>query len=104
MLHLKGKTAGLFVNARGSERSSMLFKRGRRMALIKAGDLFSRTHPDRTVEIARVLAVSTDGYGIPHIRYEIKFHRPQRSNSFFEGPRVLALGTFADTYTDRLAA
>ncbi|HAA93075.1 MAG TPA: hypothetical protein DCS82_02205 [Rhodospirillaceae bacterium] len=104
MLRLKGKTAGLFVDSRGRERSSMLFKRGRKMSLIKAGDLFARTHSDQTVEIARVIAVSTDSFGIPHIQYEIKFQRPQRPNSVFDGPRVLALGTFADTYTDRLAA
>ena len=103
-MRLKGKTEGLFVGARGRERASILIKRGRKISLIKAGDMFYRTRADHTLEVARVIAVSSDTFSIPHIRYEIEFKHPQRSHSFVEGPRVLALGAFADTYTDRLAA
>ena len=104
MLRLTGRTAGLYVGARGRERSIVLFKRGRKMSFIKAGHMFTRTHPVHTIEIARVLSVAADTFGIPHIRYEIKYQRPQRADSFFEGPRILALMTFTDTYPERLAA
>jgi hypothetical protein len=104
LFHLKGVTKGLYVEARGRERASVLFKRGRKMGLIKKGDMFVKTHADDSVEIARVLAVATDSFGIPHVRYEVKLQRHQRPDAYFDGPRVLALGTFTETYKDRLAA
>ena len=103
-MRLKGKTEGLFLGVRGKERASVLIKRGRKICLIKAGDMFCRKRADQTLELARVIALSADSFSIPHIRYEIEFKHPHRTNSFIEGPRVLSLGTFADMYKDRLAA
>ena len=54
------------------------------------------------VETAEVLSVGTDSYGIPHVRFSLTFQRPDR-NVFNEGPRMLALKTFAERYTERCA-
>ncbi len=88
--------------AKGRELCSMFFRRGNAMEYIKAGSTFRRTHADRMVETAEVLSVATDSFGIPHVRFSITFQRPDR-NVFNEGPRMLALKTFAERYTERCA-
>ena len=103
-MRLNGRTQAAFVGYRGRERSSMFFRRGKNTEYIRKGSIFRRVHADRTVETARVLAVAIDGYGIPHIRYEVKFVRPYLGAHFFEGPRMLALSAFIATYNERVPA
>lgn len=103
-MHLNGRTQAAFVGYRGRERSSFFFRRGKTTEYIRKGSVFRRLHADRTVESARVLAVAIDGFGIPHVRYEIKFVRPYQTNNFFEGPRMLALSAFIATYSERMSA
>jgi hypothetical protein len=81
----------------------MFFKRGASLEYITAGSTFRRTEP-HVVETAEVLSVSTDSFGIPHVRYNVSFHRPTRSSATHEGQRVLALKSFAERYTERCAA
>ena len=103
-MHLNGRTQGAFVGYRGRERSSFFFRRGRTTEYIRKGCIFRRLHADRTVESARVLAMAIDGFGIPHVRYEVKFARPYQANNFFEGPRMLALSAFIATYSERVSS
>lgn len=80
----------------------MFFKRGASLEYITAGSTFRRTEA-HVVETAEVLSVSTDSFGIPHVRYNVSFQRPARPATS-EGQRVLALKSFAERYTERCAA
>ena len=65
---------------------------------IHEGALFKREHSNNLVETARVLSIGKDTFGIPHVKYEVRFERSQEKGRAFEGPRVLALSVFADNY------
>lgn len=80
----------------------MFFRRGKGMEFIKAGSAFRRVHSEGMVETARVLSVASDSFGIPHVRYEVVFERPQRT--VVDGPRILSLSTFTETYRERVTA
>jgi hypothetical protein len=66
---------------------------------VTVGSIFRRTHAD-VVETAKVLSVSPDSFGIPHVRYNVSFQRRTRGVTT-EGQRVLSLRTFAERYTER---
>lgn len=66
--------------------------------LVKAGGVFERTHAHNLIETARVLSIGVDLFGIPHVKYEVKFESSREGGRSFDGPRVLALSVFADTY------
>lgn len=66
------------------------------------GGVFQRKHPHNLIETARVLSIDEDQFGIPHVKYEVKFERAQERGRTYEGPRVLALTVFADSF-DRAA-
>jgi len=80
----------------------MFFKRGASLEYVTAGSTFRRTDAN-IIETAEVLSVSTDTFGIPHVRFNVSFQRPTRSVTH-EGQRVLALKSFAARYTERCAA
>lgn len=62
------------------------------------GGVFQRKHAHNLIETARVLAINEDQFGIPHVKYEVKFERAQERGRAYEGPRVLALTVFADSF------
>lgn len=101
---LTGESRAEFVDYRGRERSSMFFRRGAGTEYIKAGSCFRRRRPDNVEETATVIGVSSDSFGIPHVRYRLEFMKPSSATRFVDGPRVLALATFAETYRDRVAS
>ena len=101
VLRLPGKTGGAFLKAGTGERTSMFMKCGKRIEFVRSGSTFHRTRPDKTVEMARILGMRTDSYGIAHIRYEVSIFKRQRSNTYIHGPRTLALAAFTETYRDR---
>lgn len=63
---------------------------------IKAGSVYQKVHNGSIVETATVLSVGEDSFGIPHVRYQVCFERPNRK--FLEDARVLALESFAEHY------
>ncbi len=87
----------------GRSLSSFFFKRGRKLEYVRPGSTFQRVHRDAMVETAEVLSVGTDSYGIPHVRFQVSFRRPNR-NKFDGGARMLALKSFADQYRERVSA
>lgn len=87
----------------GRSFNSFFFKRGRNLEYVRAGSTFQRVHRDRMVEIAQVLSVGADSYGIPHVRFQVSFRRPNQSQ-FDGGGRMLALKSFADQYRERVSA
>lgn len=66
---------------------------------VQAGEFFRRQHSNNMIETVRVLSVGDDSFGIPHVKYEVRFERAQERGRAFEGPRVLALSVFADHYS-----
>lgn len=100
-IHLKGRSQAAFVGFRGRERASVFVKRGRDMEYIRRGMSFRRVKPDKSIETAKVLSVVMDGQQIPHVRYEINLERPSQAVVFKDGPRILSLSTFTDTYRER---
>jgi len=100
-IHLKGRSQAAFVGFRGRERASVFIRRGRDMEYIRRGTSFRRIKPDKSIETAKVLSVMLDGLHIPHVRYEINVERPSRTVVFTDGPRILSLRTFAETYRER---
>lgn len=82
----------------------MFFKRGRKLEYVKAGALFRRERTDHMIETAKVLSVSADTFGIPHVRYEVKMEKKCMAYSETHGPRVLALASFTDMYNERIAS
>ena len=79
----------------------MFFKRGDQIEYIKMDSTFRCAHADRTIETAEVISVYADSFGIPHVRYSVSFKRPYRER-FQEGPRILALRSFFDHFSERV--
>jgi hypothetical protein len=73
--------------------------RAGRQDLVREGAVFRRVHPDQMVEKARVLSVAPGPMGIPHVRFAVSFERA-RFAFFEDGPRVLALSSFAEFYQE----
>lgn len=71
---------------------------------IQAGGLFARKHSQNLIETARVLSVGEDQFGIPHVKYEVKFERAQERGRAFAEQRVLALTVFADNFSNTAEA
>ena len=80
-----------------------LFGRRGNLDSIKPGSTYRRVHDDQLEETAKVLAVGKDAYGIPHVRFQVSFRRPNR-NFFDGGARMLALESFADRYDEEVVS
>lgn len=76
-----------------------IFHRGGHLENIEAGATYRRVHEDKMEETAEVLSIADDPYGIPHVRFQVSFRRPNR-NFFDGGARMLALNSFTDRYTE----
>ena len=99
----KGDVMGSPKSGAGRSLSSFFFKRGKRLEYVRPGSTFQRVHRDAMVETAQVLSVGTDAHGIPHVRFQVVFMRPNH-NRFDGGARMLALKSFAEQYRDRVSA
>lgn len=74
----------------------MFTKRKTPQSEVCEGSIFHRESDGRVVEVAKVVAIYDDRAGIPHVRFELSYQRPMRTD--FEGLRVLALEVFAQRY------
>ncbi len=99
----KTEVMGWLKNSSGRPLSSFFFKRGSPLEYVRPGSTFRKVHHDAMVETAQVLSVGTDAYGIPHVRFQVSFLRPNL-NRFDGGARMLALKSFADQYRERVPA
>ena len=75
-----------------------------RKAPVAVGEMFERVLADRTVEASKVLSLLKDPLRIPHVRYAVTIKKPLRTNSFREGPRLLALEAFSQAYRMRTSS
>lgn len=97
---LSGRNSSNSVSFHKRERASFFFRRGKEVQYLKAGAKFRRLRDKSTEETAKVLSVSTDGFGIPHVRYEIEIGKLGAQTRFKDGPRVLALQSFIGAYRE----
>lgn len=67
------------------------------------GAVFRKVRPDNLVETAKVLALTKDGYGIPHVRYDLTFEGPTHLR-FDEGERLLSLASFHERFPERVSS
>ena len=99
---LSGRKSSSIVGFRERERSSLFYKDAGAVQFLKAGSTFRRRRDDATEETAKVLSVSTDSFGIPHVRYEIEIRKNGAQAQFRDGPRVLALRSFIGAFRERV--
>lgn len=81
--------------------ASMFVQRGKSVEYISAGNAYRNVRKDRMVETAEIRSVYTDGSGIPHIRYDVVIEKPHWP-SYRDGPRVLAVQTFFNSFPERV--
>jgi len=67
---------------------------------LRAGAVFARMTETQITETARVLGLTEDDVGIPHVRYASRLHRANRTLD--QGQRTLALLSFLSRF-DRVA-
>ena len=65
---------------------------------LQAGDRFRRARLDQVKEVATVVATRTDAFGIPHVRFTIRFELP--SGRATETERSLSLSSFVGRYSE----
>jgi hypothetical protein len=68
---------------------------------IEPGAVFRRVRPNNLIETARVLAVTTDDAGIPHVRVDIEIDGPAYAQ-ISRGQRLLAVAAFAQDYPEQV--
>jgi len=64
---------------------------------VAAGAVYRRVTEGRTADTARVLALSSDAAGIPHVRFNLHHERMEGADE----SRTLALAAFRDQYPER---
>ncbi|HVO15707.1 MAG TPA: hypothetical protein VMV26_10860 [Alphaproteobacteria bacterium] len=87
---------------KGRRMPSVFCLRGDRLEYIRAGSAFRRVRPDRMTETAEISSVYADSAGIPHVRFDVVFENPNRA-AVREGPRILAVKTFIEMFSERVA-
>lgn len=86
----------------GRRLPSMFFKRGKSIEYIRRGSSFRRARRSGETETAIVKSVYTDGYNIPHVRFDVVFEKPFRA-PVKDGPRILSLKEFFKQFPDRVS-
>ena len=67
------------------------------------GAVFRKVRPDKFVETAKVLALTEDRFGIPHVRFDVSFESPSHRR-LTEGIRMLSVETFNEHFPDPVIA
>ena len=84
------------IRERTTEERQVFFRRRSAVDEVREGAIFQRQHPHNFVERAEVLWIGKDRFGIPHVRFQLCYVRPDRQ--VHEGTRMLALSSFAEHY------
>lgn len=79
-----------------------LWARGEPQKNVEPGNRFCRRRRDHVTELATVIDLRPDPFGIPHVHFNLAFEQPSQG-SVSGGLRVLALRTFVDAYPERVA-
>lgn len=76
----------------------MFFRRSFPTKAVTVGQFFRRQCPGDRVETAQVLGICEDGFGIPHVRYELTVEHPLSQAMYPAGTKVLALSAFSAAF------
>ncbi len=95
---LKGKTQAKYLDP-NKRRPSIIIKRhlknGKEIFdYIRIGSSFSRTRSDKAIEYVNVTGLSTDSFGIPHIRYDAHSRSAFTTSKNYDGSKMLSLPAF----------
>lgn len=93
---LRGKSNAAFLGFKGTARTSAFGRFGNTLRYVRPGSQFCRVNEPLCAEMARVLSVSADIRGVPHIRYAVV--ADETKQKFADQPKVLSLSSFAETY------
>jgi hypothetical protein len=78
----------------------MFFRRSFAPAPVAVGQSFRRRRSDDRIETAQVLDIREDGFGIPHVRYELTVEQPLSHAVYTAGTKVLALSAFTAAFRE----
>lgn len=78
-----------------------MFKRANKSTEIVEGGRYCRSRPDSPTETARVIAVSRDPLGIPHVRFH---YHVERGYDIMDEQRTLALKSFSEVFPVAVSA
>jgi len=70
---------------------------------LEPGAMFRNIRAGNFVETVKVLAVTKDGLGIPHVRFDMTVDTPSKIR-LVEGRRILSLASFTEHYRERVPA
>jgi len=70
---------------------------------IALGAVFRKVRPDNFIETAKVLALTADRFGIPHVRFDVSFESPSHRRQA-EGVRMLSVETFTEHFPELVSA
>ena len=70
---------------------------------LQPGATFRNIRAGNFVETAKVLAVTKDGLGIPHVRFDVTLDTPSKIR-LVEGRRILSLASFTQQFPERVPA
>lgn len=79
---------------------SHLFKPSAVLPEVREGAVYRRCSSGRVIETAKVLDVSPDAQGIPHVRYEVMVEGARGRLSQFADCRILCLRSFSREFTE----
>ncbi len=80
-----------------------LFRRHPNLQAIQLGSIYRRVRAYNILETATVLAIENDACGIPHVRFKVNVGNSARS-LLWDELRVLALQSFAEQYSEKIAS
>ncbi len=79
-----------------------LFRRHPNLQAIQLGSIYRRVLAYNILETATVLAIENDACGIPHVSFKVSVGNSTRC-LLGEELRVLALQSFAEQYSEKIA-
>ncbi len=101
-LSLSGKSKAKYLDL-NKRRPSIIIKRHRKNGhkifdYIRIGSTFNRTRGDKAVEYVNITGLSTDSFGIPHIRYDAHSRAAFTTNKNYDGSKMLSLPAFINMF------
>jgi len=70
---------------------------------LEPGSIFRNVRSGNLVETARVLSITKDGVGIPHVRFDKTLDCPGKPR-LVEARRILCLAAFTQQFPERVVA
>ena len=104
-LSLAGKSKAKYLDL-NKRRPSIIIRRHRKNGrkvfdYIRIGSTFNRTRGDKAVEYVHITGLSTDSFGIPHIRYDAHSRSAFATSKNYDGSKMLSLPAFINMFQQK---